>query len=80
MFGKGFFGAGFTGWFRGVIATVIPGRPGKVSLGGRWASASFDWHTPVALFDDLTAGALYGQSTATTEIAFARASISLGME
>jgi len=33
MFGKGFFRAGFTGWYRGILDPTVPGRPGKMTLG-----------------------------------------------
>lgn len=33
MFGKGFFRAGFTGWYRGILEPVVIGRPGKLTLG-----------------------------------------------
>ena len=33
MFGKGFYKAGFTGWYKGIITTVVIGRPGKLTLG-----------------------------------------------
>ena len=33
MFGKGFFRAGFNGWYRGILEPVVIGRPGKLTLG-----------------------------------------------
>jgi hypothetical protein len=33
MFGKGFFKAGFTGWYKGILEPVVIGRPGKMTLG-----------------------------------------------
>jgi len=33
MFGKGFFKAGFTGFYKGVLEPVVIGRPGKMTLG-----------------------------------------------
>ena len=33
MFGKGFFRAGFNGWFQGILEPVVIGRPGKLTLG-----------------------------------------------
>lgn len=33
MFAKGFFRAGFTGFYKGVLEPVVIGRPGKLTLG-----------------------------------------------
>lgn len=33
MIGKGFFRAGFTGFYKGVLEPVNIGRPGKLTLG-----------------------------------------------
>ena len=33
MFGKGFFRAGFNGWYKGILEPVVIGRPGKMTLG-----------------------------------------------
>ena len=33
MFAKGFFKAGFTGFFQGILEPVVIGRPGKLTLG-----------------------------------------------
>lgn len=33
MIGKGFFRAGFTGFYKGILNPIEPGRPGKMTLG-----------------------------------------------
>jgi len=33
MFGKGFFRAGFNGWYQGILEPMVIGRPGKMTLG-----------------------------------------------
>ena len=55
MFAKGFFKAGFTGFYKGVLEPVIIGRPGKMTLGMARAGMTLSSATAVVTLDKSTA-------------------------
>lgn len=60
MFGKGFFRAGFNGWFQGVLEPVIIGRPGKLTLGMVRAGMTLDSTRAAMTIDKSTASITLG--------------------
>lgn len=55
MFAKGFFRAGFTGFYKGVLEPVVIGRPGKMTLGMARAAMTVSSATAVMTLDKSTA-------------------------
>ena len=80
MFGKGFFRAGFTGWYRGLVSVIIPGRPGTLKLGSKRADLGINYVRATAGLNIGTGSLMLDMATAETVIGAARASLTIGME
>lgn len=55
MFGKGFFRAGFNGWYHGILEPIVIGRPGKMTLGMARAGMSLGSSRAAMTLDKSTA-------------------------
>jgi hypothetical protein len=55
MFGKGFFKAGFNGWYQGILEPMVIGRPGKMTLGMARAGMSLGSSRATMTIDKSTA-------------------------
>jgi len=55
MFGKGFFKAGFNGWYQGILEPMVIGRPGKMTLGMARAGMSLGSSRATMTLDKSTA-------------------------
>jgi hypothetical protein len=55
MFGKGFFKAGFNGWYQGILEPMVIGRPGKMTLGMARAGMSLGSSRAAMTLDKSTA-------------------------
>ena len=80
MFGKGFFRAGFTGWYRGVVNAIVPGRPGSMTIGMVRANTKLGWASATASLSISQPTMAIGMATADARFGWNSASLKIGME